>query len=417
MKCRYLLFAVFNIAFISQAAQFQPTTGGNLDNSDNWNTPSDNSFAIMKAQSAPLTISSSLATLPNPKGNLSYRNCVYTNEWPSGWKMYGTGTFEIQSSSSLLQKSGTLSFAGEQNKIGGIFDISGQDSVVELGTTEVSGSIKVSSSATFKPNMNLTIKDGGALSIENANLYHNTGDSGPLYRIKLNSGGVLSATSATITLPTGKSGIEIIDSTAVIDGSTLSIGNNGSAIGGDSGTILFCGNSSTIDHRFTMAGDDFTFCVSNTTVNFTPKTATDLFITGTGSSDEEYAKKLRFCGAAPRLTIASSNGFHLRGSKGVTLQFDIGKDGFPTDKAIVEITEGGSFKGDKQTCQSSKILVNVLPGCKVGAYTLLKGKNAATFLTGDNKWIVNNDRAVISAKGNDEVIVTIKPIGFALIIR
>ena len=419
MKRMFLSAAAAICAAVSaQAAQFQPSSGGNLDDAANWNTPSDTTYAITKRQSAALSISADNATLPNSAASLSYRSYTYTNNWTSGWTLSGTGYLEVQSGAGLVHESGTMKFSkATGSSVAGTLEITGAGSVVELGSTTVSGTIVVTNSAVFKPDMNVTVDSGGSLLVDGATLHHNVPDTGTSYAITVKGGGEFFAKNSTITLPTAKSALKPVGATAVIDGCTIDVGNQSVVLGGDGGTLLFTGSPSTINHRFTMSGDDFTFCVSNATVNFAPTTASDLFITGSGSAYENYARRLRFCGAAPRLAIASSGGLYLRGAKGITLQFDIGRDGYPSDQAVVEITGGGSFRGDTTALSTSQIVVNIDAHTAPGTYTLLKGKNAATFLTGENKWVTNSDRAVIFANGNDEVVVTVKAMGLAIIFR
>ena len=399
------------------AAQFQPTTGGNLDDPDNWNSTSDTTYGVVKQQSAALTISSASATLPN-NGSLLYRTNVHTNDFGAGNTLTVAG-LTVEEGATLVHKSGTIDSTEAATFNNGAAVFTGTGSVLKGTSATLSngGSLAIEDGAAWNFTRSVTINSGTKVVADGATLSMNTPSSGTSYYITVNEGGTFAVKDSTVNLANGKAHIAINNATATFDEVAISMGaSNGSSIGGDGGTVLFAGGTSTINHRFPMTGDDFTFCVSNATVNFTPSTASELFITGSGAATEELAKTLRFCGSA-RLAVASSGGLHLRGTKGVKLQFDLDANSAP-DSPMVEITNAsGEFKGDATCLAASQIVVNIDAHTAPGTYTLLKGKNAATFLTGESKWTTNSDRAVISAKGNDEVVVTVKPTGLVIIFR
>lgn len=455
------------------AAQFQPTGGGDLDNPSNWSNMTDTStsFAVIKQQSASLTLSASEATLPN-NGNLIYRTNVHTNDFGAG-KTLTVPLVLVEQNATLVHRSGkikatnTVASINQQARManGNAF-FTGADAILEVdgtlnvGTTAATGSLAAENGATVKAGTlvlaagstlsardsgtcinaetyslnggtvavgygammkmtgSLTADGGSVVIVDNAKLLHDTTTD---RRLTFNTGSFLSMKNSIIEFAGNKGKLYLDGGMALFDGVTVAPEQSNTVlIGGDGGTLTFSGSPSAITHRFSMVGADFTFCVSNATVNFSPSSAGELFITGSGSASESsedgHNRMFRFCGAAPRLAIGSTGGFHLRGTS-ITLQFDIGAEGFPTDAAVVEITNGGSFKGDAGTCGASRIIVNVDDRCPAGTYTLLKGDKAATFLTGENKWQTNSDRAVISANGNNEVVVTVKPVGLAIFVR
>ncbi len=383
-------------AFSASAAQFQPTTGGNLDDAANWNSPGDNTFAVLKPQSGPLTLSTAAATLPNAAGNLQYRNAnVYTNEFGAGYALTLTGSFVAYGSPTLVHRSGSLSSSASNSSIqDATVVVEGPDAALTFASitmpADKGGSVLVRDGALLTITSSLTVNAGASVTVEEATLAQNTTMDNAL---SFETGATLSMRNATLRWGNSKGKLLLSGSVASFDGTTVVPGSQTMIFGGDGGTALFLGNPSTVTGRFNMLGDDFTFCVSNTTVNFAPTSAGDLFITSGGTVSDGFAKTLRFCGAAPRLAVGSSNGFYLRAQKGVTLQFDIPAEGYPTNAAIVEITGGGSFKGDAGCLASSQIVVNIDGKCPPGTYTLLKGTKAGTFLDVNDrvvdKWVAN----------------------------
>ena len=384
-----------SLAFASlpaSAAQFQPTTGGNLDDAANWNNITDGSFAVLKAQGGPLTISQPSATLPKATANLQYRNAfVYTNDFGAGYVLSLTGAFSAFDGSTLFHRSGTLSSSASNSSIkDATVVVEGSDSELSLATLTMDankgGSLIVRNGARLTITSALNVNAGATVSIENATLAQDTTLDNS---ISVYPDASFSMRNSTLSYANPKGKLLMRAGTAIFDGTTIAPGSTALMFGGENGTAMFTGGTSTITRRFNMYGDGFTFCVSNTTVNFTPADASELFITSGGTINDGFAKTFRFCGAAPRLVIASSGGFHLRAQKGVTLQFDIPANGFPADAAVVEITGGGTFKGDSGCLAASQVVVNVDDDCPPGTYTLLQGKNATTFLTGETPWVAN----------------------------
>ena len=418
------------------AAQFKPTTGGNLDDESNWNNTTDGSYAVVNQQSAALTLSSSSATLPN-SGNIIYRTNVHTNNFGLG-NTLTVPSLTVEKGATLVHETGAIvaTSASPASKIDvGMATISGANSEWRITTLDFpadkGGRMTVCDGATLTITSSMTVNSGASLFVENATFAHDTTTDNKLF---VNSGATLQVKDSTMRFTGIKGKLCVDGGMAVFDGATIEFGSANRQLfgGGDSGgTIIFTGDSSSLNHRFSMTGDDFTFCVSNTTVNFSPEDASELFITGSGTANEELAKALRFCGASPRLAVASSDGLYLRGTKGVTLQFDIGRDGFPTDAAVLEITAGGSFKGDASACAASQIALNVDDHCPTGTYTLLKGSKATTFIDGTagnpratDKYVLNFNRAMhrvaiveTTVDGIDAVQAVVKPAGFLLIFR
>ena len=428
MKSAFVrLFSTVAVCFFAHgvwSAQFQPTQGGYLDVPDNWNSPGDRTYAIMKQQSAALTVLNDNATLPNREANLSYRSYVYTNDFGIGRSLNLSGALEVQSGASLVQKSGTLATATEiQSSIAGSVMVEGQGSVFKPGLTTISGSVAVSNGGVVRFTSEASIECDARVIVENAEFFHDT-----VYddKIFIKSGGVLNVKDSTFTFVGNKGKLSIAGGLAVFDGTEIIFGSHNTAHFGGSqdvrgGIVRFEGSPSSINHRFQMYGDGFEFCVSNTTVTFSPQDATELFITGSGLSDESCSKTFRFCGAAPRLDIASSSGFHLRGTKGVSLVFEIGKTGFPQNTAVIEITRGGSFKGDAIALAASKIVVSVDESCPPGAYILLKGQGATTFLDGsEQKYVFDGKRVKMVetlVDGIPAVLAVVKKRGFFISVR
>ena len=412
------LAAAFLLAHGAWAAQFQPTTGGNLDDAANWNNTTDSSYAVIKAQSGALTISTADATLPN-SGSLVYRTNVHTNEFGSGNALTVAG-LTVEQGATLVHKSGTIDSTGAATFNNGAAVFTGTGSVFSGTSVTLSdgGVLAIEDGAAWNFKYGMTINSGTKVCADGAAIVFSA-DQNAQRVFSVLAGGTLAVTNSSFSMSSNKAKLDIASgATAIINGSTLLIDNDGVKIGGDGGTLLFSGGASSISSRFTMTGDEFVFCVSNTTVNFASDSSSKLFITGSETSPKEGTsdRTLKFCGANPHLVVKGTGGLFLRGSK-TTLQFDLPRGDFTTDPVIEIPNASAPFNGDSGTLATSQIVVNIDAHTAPGTYTLLKGKNAATFLTGESKWTTNSDRAVISANGNDEVVVTVKPLGLTIIFK
>lgn len=399
------------------AAQFKPTTGGNLDDASNWNNTTDTSYAVVNQQSAALTISSASATLPN-NGSLLYRTNVHTNDFGAGNTLTVAG-LTVEQGATLVHKSGTIDSTGAATFNNGAAVFTGTGSVLDGTSATLSngGVLAIEDGAAWNFTKSVTVNNGTKICADGAKITFSPDQNDRVFSVL--AGGTLAITNSSFAMTSNKAKLDVASgATAVINGSTLQIDDDGVKIGGDGGTLLFSGGASSISSRFTMTGDEFMFCVSNTTVNFASDSSSKLFITGSETSPTEGTsdRTLKFCGANPHLVVKGTGGLFLRGSK-TTLQFDLPRGDFTTDSVIEIPNASASFKGDSRTLAASQIVVNIDAHTTPGTYTLLKGKNAATFLTGANKWVTNSDRAVISANGNNEVVVTVKPVGLVIIVR
>jgi hypothetical protein len=114
------------------------------------------------------------------------------------------------------------------------------------------------------------------------------------------------------------------------------------------------------------------------------------FITGgTGAESVELKRCFVFEGARPHLKVSGAKGMFLRG--GIELRFNLGESGFPTDRAVVELTDpAAQFSGND--LGAHRVVVNVSDKCPSGIYTLMKGKNCGTFLTGNGAYSVAPER-------------------------
>ena len=158
----------------------------------------------------------------------------------------------------------------------------------------------------------------------------------------------------------------------------------GSSFGGDGSEFELRGGSvfdidTTI--RLYMKGDGFVFRVNDSTVNFT--NSTDWFITQQSTTAAE-SHRFVFEGARPYFRT-NGKGFYLRGSR-IDLEFNIGKDGFPSDRPVMDLQNGGAFAAD--SASANQVTVNVAADCPDGVYSLMKGANAGTFLD-DGRYVVN----------------------------
>ena len=200
------------------------------------------------------------------------------------------------------------------------------------------------------------------------------------------SDGVMATSNATISLDQcfyigDGTKITLVDtraavSTSVTTGDFVGFGGNGSEFELRGGSV-FDVNMTT---RLYMKGNGFVFRVNDSTVNYT--NTPDWFITQQNGTvtDARYV----FEGARPYFKT-TGKGFYLRGGR-IDLEFNIGKDGFPTDRPVIDLQNGGTFAAD--SASANQVTVNVAADCPDGVYSLMKGANAGTFLD-DGCYVVN----------------------------
>jgi len=230
------------------------------------------------------------------------------------------------------------------------------------------------------------------------------------------SDGVVATSNATISLDQcfyigDGTKITLVDTRAAVSinvttGSLVGFGGNGSEFELRGGSV-FDVNMTT---RLYLKGNGFVFRVNDSTVNYT--NTTDWFITqqSVTVTDARYV----FEGARPYFKT-TGNGFYLRGGR-IDLEFNIGKDGFPTDRPVIDLQNGGKFSADSKS--ANQITVNIAANCPAGVYSLMKGTAAGTFLN-DECYVVNApaNRRVTLLKTADEVKVRVaEKRGLAIII-
>ena len=123
------------------AAQFQPSTGGDIDDPKNWN--GTGTMAVMKEQSGPLTISKSPASMPAGATELDFRTYSYDCDFGAGSVLdMGTVKFNVEHGGRVTLKSGTIKgpvyvqnfYNGTSSAPGGTLVLDGENSVVEPTT-------------------------------------------------------------------------------------------------------------------------------------------------------------------------------------------------------------------------------------------------------------------------------------------
>lgn len=157
---RSMLLISFLAAFSAVAAdpEWQPTTGGNLDDVANWSAaPSGGNLYVKKVQSAPFTVSSPSATL---NGSLRYNSAVYTNAFGAGNGLsLGAKVLHVEGGATLFHQSGSLTATGGAYLTGeGRMVIDGESASLAVGK------LTVRKSSAFNFESGIVITNGGAMS-------------------------------------------------------------------------------------------------------------------------------------------------------------------------------------------------------------------------------------------------------------
>ena len=380
----------------ASAAQFKPTTGGDLDDPNNWTSTTDTAYGVVKQQSAPLTISSASATMPN-NGNLLYRTNVHTNEFGAGYVL-NIPFLTVEQGATLVHRSGAIAISGgsNQSKIGpsasstGTLVVTGADASISFATmaaTVGTGSaFSILGGASLELASKIYVGAGASFMADGASVSLTQNGS----VLEVAQGAACTFADSSLAMANGAQLLVDSGATATVSRCSISPGGDASKIGGSGGAVRFTGGTTTINHRFEMMGDGFVFFIDGATVDFS---SSGWFITGSSSATDSQnpgnTRTIRFSGASPRLSVAGGSGFgfYLRGTA-ITFRFDLGADWAPS-APVVEITDGGKFSGDAACRAASQVVVNIDNDCPPGTYTLLKGKAATTILTGEGKWVAN----------------------------
>ena len=398
MKIHPAVIVVFAV-LSADAAQWSPTTGGNLDDPSNWGS-GYSTFAIRKAQSAPFTISSSPTNLPG-KGSLRYDTNAntYTNDFGRGGVLnLQDCNLGFEAGAQVVQKSGKF-ISGGTSSLGITASVretgywlDGADSAVEMPNLSLTA-VAEGTAPDIYPHF---VVDNGAQATFTAVTAAGKGVIGvaggstlTANAISVQNGSVMTATQATVVVNTPSGSkltplevlnggqIEFVNSTFHYTGGTTFYfnGNAGSLISFKDSTVEF----GTPRVGMKEDTDGLTIRFDNSTAT---QTGDQLFITGGGTSAESGDKTLVFAGANPHLSIQGSKGFHFRGGT-VSLQFEIPAAGFPTDHPVLDLTHADA-KFAKDSATVPTLSVKVSPKCPPGVYTLLRGKGATTIISDEN---------------------------------
>ena len=188
----------------------------------------------------------------------------------------------------------------------------------------------------------------------------------------------------------------------------------GGSFGCDNGALeLHAGSCLVVTNRWVMTGDNFTIRLDDSTLE--ADIPNNWFITGAGTNPGTGNRTFVFEGARPGLTT-SGTGFFLRGES-VRLVFNLGAEGFPMDRAVVDVQGSGVFRADSK--ETNLIAVNVAADCPEGTYTLMRGTNAGTFLNADRYVLTCAEgRKARLIREDDSVSVKVKlPRGAVLVLR
>ena len=188
----------------------------------------------------------------------------------------------------------------------------------------------------------------------------------------------------------------------------------GGSFGCDNGALeLHAGSRLVVTNRWVMTGDNFTIRLDDSTLE--ADIPNNWFITGAGTNPGTGNRTFVFEGARPGLTT-SGTGFFLRGES-VRLVFNLGAEGFPMDRAVVDVQGAGVFRADSK--ETNLVSVNVAADCPEGTYTLMRGTNAGTFLNADRYVLTCAEgRKARLIREDDSVSVKVKlPRGAVLVLR
>ena len=161
------IFSVALLPIVVWGARFKPTTGGYLDNAENW----DGDLAVLAvaaAQSGPLQISANGVSLPDGSGKLNYWTYVYTNDFGSSM------TLNMQGKPLIIDQGATL------YQISGCVDASNSASYI-TGNSSPARFVLSGSSSSFLANQlyidasgqtpianSLEVRDGARVALDGA---------------------------------------------------------------------------------------------------------------------------------------------------------------------------------------------------------------------------------------------------------
>ena len=150
---------------------------------------------------------------------------------------------------------------------------------------------------------------------------------------------------------------------------------------GGTGMIVALTNSTlTANGRLNFFGSNFTLRLVDSTLT---ALSSSWLMLGSGSGEESSEPKKHrtfvFGGTKPKL-VTSGSGIYFRGAD--TLRFEIPKDGFPTDRAVIDVGSGKFGTDGVKTTAALEIVVDVDPACPRnggGTFTLMRGDDVGKF--------------------------------------
>ena len=150
---------------------------------------------------------------------------------------------------------------------------------------------------------------------------------------------------------------------------------------GGTGMVVALTNSTlTANGRLNFFGSNFTLRLVDSTLT---ALSSSWLMLGSGSGEESSEPKKHrtfvFGGTKPKL-VTSGSGIYFRGAD--TLRFEIPKDGFPTDRAVIDVGSGKFGTDGVTTTAALEIVVDVDPACPRnggGTFTLMRGDDIGKF--------------------------------------
>ena len=201
--------------------------------------------------------------------------------------------------------------------------------------------------------------------------------------------------------------------------STLSLGRTadfdlclGNPIQADA-EVALTNSTIAIGSRININGTNVMMRLINSQIDF--NAAGKWLMIGTGSSNDTGLHRFVFGGANPWMKSTAGSGIYFRGY--VEMRFELPKEGFPTDHAVVDAS-ATKFSADKWT--RHKFVVDIHPSCPAGTYPLLKGANADKLSIKDQFSLT--ERSGSRAKfvwdsATQTISVKVKPAGLILLLE
>lgn len=151
--------------------------------------------------------------------------------------------------------------------------------------------------------------------------------------------------------------------------------------------VAFTNSTIAIGSRIDINGTNVMMRLVNSQIDF--NAPGKWLMIGTGSNSDTGLHRFVFGGANPWMKSTAGNGIYFRGY--VEMRFELPREGFPTDHAVVDAS-ATKFSADNWT--RHKFVVDIHPSCPAGTYPLLQGASA------DKLWENKNQFSLTERSGS-----------------